>query len=238
MDNAIYATLTRQSGLMREMQTVANNLANISTAGFRREGVIFSEHVAALDGNEPSLSMADGYGRNVNLSQGPISSTGGTFDFAIEGEGFFMLQTPQGNQLTRAGSFTPGPVGELVNMDGYPLLDNGGSPISVPSTARTIALAKDGTLSADGAPIAQVGVYMPTDPNGLVHTGGTRFSTEAGAEAMENPVVLQGFIEESNVDPVSEIARMIEVQRAYELGQTFLDREDERIRSVISTLSR
>lgn len=238
MDNAIYATLTRQSGLMREMQTVANNLANISTAGFRREGVIFSEHVAALDGNEPSLSMADAYGRNVNLAQGPISNTGGTFDFAIEGEGFFMIQTPQGNQLTRAGSFTPGPEGELVNMDGYPLLDNGGAAITVPSTARTIALAKDGTLSADGTPIAQVGVYTPNDPNGLIHSGGTRFSVEAGAEVMENPVILQGYVEESNVDPVSEISRMIEVQRAYELGQTFLDREDERIRSVISTLSR
>lgn len=238
MDNAIYATLTRQSGLMREMQTVANNLSNISTAGFRREGVIFSEHVAALDGNEPSLSMADAYGRNVNLSQGPISSTGGAFDFAIEGEGFFMVQTPQGNQLTRAGAFTPGPEGDLVTMDGYPVLDSGGTAITIPPGASQVALARDGTLSAAGVPIAQIGVYMPNDPNGLIHTGGTRFSVEAGAEVMEDPVVLQGYIEESNVDPVSEIARMIEVQRAYELGQTFLDREDERIRSVISTLSR
>ncbi len=238
MDNAIYATLTRQSGLMREMQTVANNLSNISTAGFRREGVIFSEHVAALDGNEPSLSMADAYGRNVNLSQGPISSTGGAFDFAIEGEGFFMIQTPQGNQLTRAGAFTPGPEGDLVTMDGYPVLDSGGTAITIPPGASQVALARDGTLSAAGVPIAQIGVYMPNDPNGLIHTGGTRFSAEAGAEVMENPVVLQGYIEESNVDAVSEIARMIEVQRAYELGQTFLDREDERIRSVISTLSR
>lgn len=238
MDNAIYAALTRQSGLMREMQTVANNMANISTAGFRREGVIFSEHVAALDGNEPSLSMADAYGRNVNLSQGPISNTGGTFDFAIEGEGFFMVQTAQGNQLTRAGSFTPGPEGDLVNMDGHPLLDSGGSTISVPLNAKNVALAKDGTLSADGQLIAQVGVYLPTDPNGLVHNGGTLFSAEAGAEQIENPVILQGYIEESNVDPVSEITRMIAVQRAYELGQTFLEREDERIRSVISTLTR
>lgn len=238
MDNAIYAAITRQSGLMREMQTVANNMANVSTAGFRREGVIFAEHVAALDGHEPSLSMADAYGRNVNTAQGPIANTGGTFDFAIEGEGYFMIQTPQGNRLTRAGSFTPGPEGELVNMDGHPLLDNGGTAITVPASARTIALAKDGTLSADGSPIAQVGVYLPNDPNGLIHQGGTSFAVEAGAEAMENPVILQGYVEESNVDPVSEIARMIQVQRAYELGQTFLDREDERIRSVISTLSR
>lgn len=113
MDNAIYATLSRQSGLMQEMRTVANNIANISTSGFRREGVIFSEHVAALDGDAPSLSMAYAHGRNINDAQGPLSQTGGAFDFAIEGEGYFQIETPQGNQLSRAGSFTPSAEGEL-----------------------------------------------------------------------------------------------------------------------------
>ena len=238
MDNAIYSTLTRQSGLMREMRAVANNIANLSTAGFRREGVIFSEHVAALAGNEPSLSMAHASGRHIDLSQGTLSQTGGTFDFAIEGPGFFQIETPQGNQLTRAGSFTPSAEGELLTPDGHRLLDIGGAPIFVPPGVTGVAIAQDGTLSANGEPLAQVGIVMPTDPNGLAHTGGTRFATPDGVEPVENPVLLQGYIEESNVDPIFEIARMIEVQRAYEMGQTFLDREDERIRGVISTLTR
>jgi flagellar basal-body rod protein FlgF len=238
MDNAIYATLSRQSGLMQEMRTVANNIANISTSGFRREGVIFSEHVAALDGEAPSMSMAYAHGRNINDAQGPLSQTGGAFDFAIEGEGYFMIETPQGNQLSRAGSFTPSAEGELVTPDGHRLLDAGGTPIFVPTDQGPVSMAQDGTLSAGGRPIAQVGVYMPADPNGLVHTGGTRFVAEAGTVPAEGAVLLQGFVEGSNVEPVSEIARMIEVQRAYEMGQTFLDREDERIRSVISTLGR
>lgn len=238
MDNAIYTTLNRQSGLMREMRTVANNIANVSTNGFRKEGVIFAEHIAALDGVEPSLSMATASGRMVNLSQAPLAQTGGSFDFAIEGDGFFQIETPQGNQLTRAGSFTPSAEGELVTQDGYRLLDLGGSPIYVAPDAGPIAVSQDGTMSAKGAPIAQLGVFVPADPNGLLHQGGTRFSAEAGVEPVENPVIMQGFLEESNVDPVSEIARMIEVQRAYEMGQTFLDREDQRIRGVISTLSR
>lgn len=238
MDNAIYATLTRQSGLMREMQAVANNIANVSTNGFRKEGVIFSEHVAALDGAEPSLSMAEVLGRVVNQTQGPLAQTGGTFDFAIEGEGFFLIETPQGQQLTRAGSFTPSPEGELITLEGFRLLDAGGAPIFVPAGARGVTLAQDGTLSAEGRPLAEIGLFMPADPGGLVHVGGTRFTAETGVEPIEAGVVLQGFLEESNVDPVSEIARMIEVQRAYEMGQTFLDREDERIRGVISTLSR
>ncbi len=238
MDNAIYATLTRQSGLMREMQAVANNIANVSTNGFRKEGVIFSEHVAALGRGEPSLSMADALGRVVNLAQGPLSQTGGTFDFAIEGDGFFLIETPQGQQLTRAGSFTPSPEGELTTLEGFRLLDAGGAPVFVPADARGITLSQDGTLSAEGRPLAEIGLFMPADPNGLVHAGGTRFAAEAGVEPLEDGAMLQGFLEESNVDPVSEIARMIEVQRAYEMGQTFLDREDERIRAVISALSR
>jgi flagellar basal-body rod protein FlgF len=182
--------------------------------------------------------MAYAHGRNINDAQGPLSQTGGAFDFAIEGEGYFMIETPQGNQLSRAGSFTPSAEGELVTPDGHRLLDAGGTPIFVPTDQGPVSMAQDGTLSAGGRPIAQVGVYMPDDPNGLVHTGGTRFVAEAGTVPAEGAVLLQGFVEDSNVEPVSEIARMIEVQRAYEMGQTFLDREDERIRSVISTLGR
>ena len=122
MDAAGYATLNRQSGLMREMGVVANNIANSSTTGFRREGVVFSEYVATL-GQDPSLSMAHASGRSVDLSQSTIAQTGGQFDFAIQGDGFFLIDTPQGQRLTRAGSFTPNDAGELVTPDGYRLLD-------------------------------------------------------------------------------------------------------------------
>jgi flagellar basal-body rod protein FlgF len=236
MDAAGYATLNRQSGLMREMGVVANNIANASTTGFRREGVVFSEFVAALD-HDPSLSMAHASGRHVDLSQSTVSQTGGQFDFAIQGAGFFLIETPQGERLTRAGSFTPSAEGELVTPDGYRLLDAGGAPVFVPPDAKGVALAADGTLSTNGQPIAQIGLWQPTDPLALRHQTGTLF--DGGAlEPAEGATVLQGMLEDSNVEPVSEIARMIEVQRAYELGQKFLDGEDERVRGVISTLGR
>lgn len=237
MDAAGYTTLTRQSGLMREMQAVANNIANISTTGFRREGVIFSEYVQRLD-DGPSLSMATASTRNIDLSQAEITRTGGAFDFAIQGEGFFLIETPDGERLTRAGSFTPSAEGELVNSDGYRLLDQGGAPIFVPPDASDVAMAQDGTLSAGGQPLARVGLWMPADPDGLQHQGGTLFSAKGDLEPIGGAQILQGHVEESNVNPVSEIARMIEVQRAYELGQTFLDREDARVRAVIQTLGK
>lgn len=238
MENALYTTLGRQSGLLREMQAVANNIANMSTTGFRKEGVLFAEHIAALDGAEPSLSMATAEGRIVNLAQGVLQQTGGAFDFAIEGEGFFMVATPDGNQLTRAGAFTLSPEGELVTAEGYRLLDTGGGPITVPPGGGPVVLARDGTLSAGGEPVAQVGLYMPADRNDLIRVGGTRFRSAADPVPVDGGSVFQGFLENSNVNPVEEITRMIAVQRAYELGQGFLDAEDGRIRSVLQTLGR
>lgn len=236
MDAAGYTTLNRQSGLMREMGVVANNIANASTTGFRREGVVFAEYVKALD-QDPSLSMAHATGRHVDLSQSTLAMTGGAFDFAIQGEGFFLIDTPQGERLTRAGSFTPSAEGELVTPDGYRLLDAGGAPVLVPPDARGIALSRDGTLSAGGQPIAQIGLWQPSDPLALRHQSGTLFDG-GRLEPVDDGQILQGMLEDSNVEPVSEIARMIEVQRAYELGQKFLDAEDERVRGVIQALGR
>ncbi|MBN8631506.1 MAG: flagellar hook-basal body complex protein [Rhodobacterales bacterium] len=236
MDAAVYATLNRQSGLMREMGVVANNIANASTTGFRREGVVFSEYVAALD-DDPSLSMAHASGRHVDLSQSTLAQTGGQFDFAIQGDGFFLVETPQGQRLTRAGSFTPSAEGELVTPDGYRLLDAGGAPIFIPPDAKGVAISADGTLSTGGQPIAQVGLWQPSDPLALRHQSGTLFDGGA-VEPAEGATLMQGMLEDSNVEPVSEIARMVEVQRAYELGQKFLDAEDERVRGVITTLGR
>ena len=236
MDAAGYTTLTRQSGLMREMQVVANNIANISTTGFRREGVMFEEFIQRTD-DGPSLSMAHGDARVMDLSQAGLSQTGGNFDLAIQGGGFFQIQTPTGPQLTRAGSFTPDATGALVNADGYGLLDEGGAPVVVPAGARQVAVSQDGTISADGATLGRIGLWEPSDPLTLMHQSGTNF-TANGLQPAQGGTILQGFLEESNVNPVSEIARMITVQRSYELGQSFLDQEDKRMRGVIETLGR
>lgn len=236
MDATGYTTLTRQAGLMREMDVIAQNIANLSTTGFRREGVVFSEYVQRLD-DGPSLSMAHGNTRAIDLAQAGLTATGGSFDFAIQGEGFFLIETPEGQQLTRAGAFTPSAAGELVTMDGFRLLDEGGAPVVVPPGTSDLSMAEDGTLSSRGLPLSRIGLWQPADLTTLHHEAGTRFSADAVEPAGE-AVLRQGYLEDSNVQPVSEIARMITVQRAYELGQTFLDREDARLRGIIETLGR
>lgn len=236
MENPTYATLNRQSGLLKEMQTVANNIANASTDGFRREGVVFSEYVVRTGPASESLSLANASGRSSDMAQGALMQTNGTFDFAIEGPGFFLVATPDGDQLTRAGAFTPSPDGILVASDGAALLDAGGAPIFLPVTARAVTLGADGTLSADGNPVAQIGLWEPGDPLTLARAQGVRFDPQDNVVPVEEAQILQGFLEKSNVDPVSELTRMITVQRAYELGQTFLNREDERVRGAIRTM--
>ena len=99
-----------------------------------------------------------------------------------------------------------------------------------------MALSGDGTLSADGRPLTQIGLWQAIDPHELAHQSGVQFTAASGVEPAEGANLLQGFLEDSNVDPVAQIARMIEVQRSYELGQSFLDREDERVRGFLRTV--
>ncbi len=236
MENAGYTTITRQSGLMREMRVVANNIANAATSGFRQEGVIFSEYVKSVD-NAASLSMGQADARKTSFAQGALTQTGGQFDFAIEGDGFFLVQTPQGERLTRAGSFTPNADGDLVTPDGFQVLDPGGAPVFIPPGASDIAVSADGTISSEGNPVGQMGVVQPVDPQQLVREDGVMFRADDGYEPADQARVLQRFIENSNVNPVLQLTRMIEVQRAYELGASFLEAEDERVRQAMRALS-
>ena len=236
MENAGYTTLTRQSGLMREMRVVANNIANAATSGYRQEGMVFSEYVQSIQGGS-SLSMGQGNARHTSLVQGALTRTGGTFDFAIEGDGFFLVETPQGERLTRSGAFSPNAEGDLVTFDGLRVLDPGGAPVFIPPGAADIAVSSDGTISSEGAPIGQLGVVRPLNPQGMIREDGVMFQAADGFEPAESARILQRFVENSNVDAISQITRMIEVQRAYELGASFLEAEDERVRQAMRAMS-
>lgn len=236
MENSGYTTVTRQSGLMREMRVVANNIANSVTSGYRQEGLVFSEYVRAIDGAS-SLSMGQANVRNTSFAQGTLTQTGGQFDFAIEGDGFFLVETPLGQRLTRAGSFAPNAAGDLMTPDGFQVLDPGGAPVFIPPGASDVSVSADGTISSNGNPIGQLGIVQPTDPQGLVREDGVMFRADAGFEPAESGQILQRFIENSNVNPILQLTRMIEVQRAYELGASFLEAEDERVRQAMRAIS-
>ncbi|MGR3617479.1 MAG: flagellar hook-basal body complex protein [Paracoccaceae bacterium] len=239
METSGYATLSRQQGLLREMQTIAHNIANVETTGFKQENLIFTEFVSA-QGNEEanSISMARAGSRNVSFSQGDLEQTNGAFDLAIEGDGFFQVETANGVRFTRAGHFMRNQDGDLVSPDGHKVLDAGNAPVFVPPDARHVGIAPDGTISVEGKPIGQIGVFLPEEKSEISREGGVFFKFEGDPQPAENANILQGFVESSNVNPILQISRMIEVQRAYELGQSFLEAEDSRLRDAVETLIR
>ncbi|MFV0512272.1 MAG: flagellar hook-basal body complex protein [Jhaorihella sp.] len=236
METTGYATLSRQSGLVREMRLVANNIANAATTGYRQEGLVFSEFIRTASG-QPSLSMAGARIGNTSMQQGALSRTGGAFDLAIEGDGFFVVETAAGIRLTRAGSFSPNAEGELVTMNGHRVLDTGGAAVFVPPDAADLSVAADGTISTAGRAIGQIGLVLPSGHSALVREDGVMFRAD-GTEPAPQARIVQGFLEGSNVNAIDQVARMVEIQRAYELGQSFLETEDQRIRDAVRTLMR
>lgn len=236
METAGYVVLSRQSGLWKEMQVVANNIANGSTSGYRREGVVFAEMVERANVAGRAIAFTDARARLTDPTQGTLAQTGGTFDVAIEGDGFFQVETPGGVRLTRAGRFMPNAAGELVTPQGHRVLDQGGAPVFVPPDAAAVTIAADGTVSADGQALAALAVVVPADGTQLTREDGVLFNPDGAVAPVEAVSVAQGYLEGSNVNPVIEITRMIAVQRAYEMGQRLAEREDQRARDAIRLL--
>ncbi|MEL6316932.1 MAG: flagellar hook-basal body complex protein [Pseudomonadota bacterium] len=236
--NSLYVNLTRQDALLREIDVIATNLANANTTGYRREGVVFSEFIRDTDGPSGSLAMTAARVRFAEQEQGALVASGGQLDFAIEGDGFFVVGTPEGERLTRAGAFTQNELGELTTLEGYRVLGPGGGPIFVPPEAANVSVSPEGVVAADGAQVGQIGLVVPTDPAALRRTQGVLLISDAGVQPATEARIAQGFLESSNVDMIQEVTRMIEVQRAYELGQSLVDGEDQRLERTMQALGR
>lgn len=234
MSNAIYTSLGRQQGLMKEMQVVANNLANSSTTGYKTDRAVFAEFLVSPGPSEDSISMGGLGGHAFKMEQGEMKFTGGQFDVAVQGEGFFVLQTPQGPRLTRAGHFQLSSESTLIDGFGNSVLGAGGNPITIPQEASQVSIGSDGSISANGQLIDRIGVVKAQGE--LERDSNTFFSAPGGYAPFEEASVVQGALEQSNVSPVFEVARMIEVQRAYEAGQAMMEREDDRINKLITSL--
>ncbi|SHH64113.1 flagellar hook-basal body complex protein [Marivita hallyeonensis] len=235
MESTGYVTLARQSGLMREMETIAHNMANAATTGFRQQGLVFSEYVHAVEGGH-SLSMAAARVKKTSTAQGILTQTGNTLDLAIEGSGYFQVETPDGVRLTRAGAFNVSSEGDIVSSDGHRVLDLGGAPINVPPGELSVQVAADGTVSAGERLLGQIGIVEPEKGADLIREAGVLFRTDAPLSPSTDGKILQGHLEGSNVDAISQLTRMIEVQRAYEMGQKLLDMDHERSKATLETL--
>ena len=256
MSEAIYVAAS--GALVQEMrlEMLSNNLANIDTIGFKEDRAIFSNYIAGdqnrnistdpelLTSDEPksvfpyllSNTQVKFEGTKINFSQGSIRQTGNHLDFALEGDGFFCIETPQGiQQYTRKGNFRLNEDGKLVTQDGLLVLGDRGSSIEI--NGRNVTVDDDGNISVDGNNIDRLKVADFKKPYSLLKAGDASFicadpaMTETEAKGAR---VRQGFVELSNVDPIKVITEMIEVNRAYESYQKIMRSMDEIVSKSIN----
>jgi len=228
---------------LTQLEMLANNLANADTTGFKADSALFQsvletaledEHGRKVGGGLAFVATGPGH---TNQEQGPILSTGRALDVAIEGPGFFQINTKDGVRYTRAGSFSVNAEGQLTGPGGHPVVGAGG-PIRVPSGGATID-AKGRVLAADGRELGRLSIEEFFEPEKLVREGESLFRAPIDQVGMpvDDPHLVPGSIEQSNVQPAHEITQLVILQRAFEASLQALEADDAASRRLIEEVS-
>lgn len=240
MENAQLVGLSRQVVLQRQMDLIANNIANINTHAFKAQTLLQEEirmprasANAFLRPDRP-VSFVQTDANLYDLQPGQMVATGNPLDVAIDGKGWFVVETPAGERFTRNGSFAVNAEGTLVTRDGNPVLTDGG-PLTLQPNETTVSIGPDGTISTENGARGRLRVVEFEQPGQLKKAGETLFEGENPVES-PLPRVVQGQIEKSNVRSVVELSRMIAVQRSYESLAKWMQNADELRKTAIERL--
>lgn len=236
MEISSLVLISRQDALQRQMDVAANNIANAATTGYKQQQNVFQTFVAQAMGGDKVEYVVD-RGTVTDFRNGPILSTGNTLDVAIEGAGFLEVQTPKGVGYTRAGALTLDDQGQLITSAGYPVLSNG-APIVIPPGATDVTITDKGSIRTQEGEVGRLSAVTFKNSGQLTLEGNGVFRTTQQAEANENARFVQGAIEQSNVQPVVELTRVMEISRAYQQTQRMIDQEFERQRNAIRALAK
>ncbi len=222
MIRGMYSAASALDAAMQRQDVNSENLAHVSTPGYRAKGILFQSFDQVLDGVGASIGGVRAEGSYTNFHAGVVHQTGNQFDLALDPDVFLSVQGPNGPVYTRNGSFHLGAAGQLVSEGNYPLLGSGG-PIAIPPEAGQVTIGQDGTVSADGNPIGQVRLTRFETPQQLRPVGPTLFDAppEAGAQPADMGL-RQGYLESSNVSPANAMVDMIQAARYFEAAQRAL----------------
>jgi flagellar basal-body rod protein FlgF len=239
MENSLYIALSRQISLANRMNLVANNIANVNTPGFKSEHMLFVEETVETDAGIEVMSFVNDYGQFTKVDQGPVKLTGNPLDVALEGTGFFAVETATGTKYTRAGNFKLNNENVLVTANGMPVLSDGEDQIEIPEGATSISIGQNGSIMADGSEVGRLMIAEFENIQELNPTGHGLYETEQEPFEPENPQtrVVQGSLEMSNVNSILEMTDMIEISRQYQSTQRLMQNEHDRMRSAITKLS-
>jgi flagellar basal-body rod protein FlgF len=239
MDNALMLALQTQRVLQRRLDVTANNLANVNTSGFKADDVMadnIDTTAHAEDTPEDVIFVRD-IGLARDMRQGPIASTDNPLDVAIEGDGFFTVQGIGGETMyTRHGAFSLAGDGRLVTSDGRAVLSSGGAPIVLDPQGESPSIGRDGVIRVAGVEAGRIGVVRFTAPGALTKVGDNLWDAQDQETAPFEGVIVQGALEGSNVRPVLEITRLIEISRAYQSVSQIVMNADRLRQSAIERL--
>lgn len=240
MDNTLLVNLSQQLAAFRAMDAIANNLANASTPAFKRETMLFKEYVEQLPPVEgqtgpQNVVFVQDAGLARDLSEGKLERTNAPFDLAIDGRGYFEIQTANGSRYTRNGHFALDAGGRLVTSSGDPVIGDGGE-ITVSPDDGDIHIAEDGTVSGKLGQLGKLKLVDFANESALVKEGASLYSTDQNAEPVTGSKILQGTIEASNVQPVIEISHMLEVMRSYQATANLTQSQEDLMRRTIDRL--
>lgn len=236
MHNSIYIALSRQTALFRDLAVAANNIANANTAGYNAEKTVFSQYLVKDD--KKKVAYANDVSNYRDTATGPITLTGNPFDLAINGNGYFQVQTPQGVRYTKAGNFQIDVNGTLVTPSGYPVLGQSGGQITVPPTAKDVVINGVGEVQIDGQAAGQIGVFEFTDEQAMKRVGNSMYSATEPPRPAANARVAQGALEGSNVKAVTELVRVQELSRSVGSTAKFIETMFDLQRKASTTYTR
>jgi flagellar basal-body rod protein FlgF len=243
MESPSLVLLSNQEALQRAIDIVANNVANSSTTGFKREGIEFDTLLSQPTPDE-SIDFVVDRATYRDYSTGPIETTGNPLDLAIQGAGYFAVQTPQGIRYTRSGAFQLNTEGQIVTLSGDLVMGEGDQPITLPSTAYQVNISADGFVTArvdNGVSLAQIGriaVQKFTNEQAMQQVGNGLYATDEEGVPADDSSIVQGALEQSNVQPVTEITQLIQIMRSYEQTVNLIGQENSRVDTALSTLSK
>ena len=237
MEISSYVALSGQLTLEHRLATLAGNIANANTPGFKAGSVDFRSILTRAGAGGTAFSAT---ARNtLDMSTGGMTHTGNALDLAASGGATFAYQSPQGVYYSRDGRLTISADGQLLNLQGHGLLDSSGSPLSVNPAEGEATVGRDGSIVQSGKVVGQIGLFAVDPSGGFVRVGSAGIIPTNQAEPVSDYTrfsVMQGYIEGSNVNPVTEMVNLIEVSRAFEAASTFADKALEAERNAIETL--
>lgn len=242
MENALLIGLTRQMALRRQMNVVANNLANVNTAGFKADNTRFTEYLMPVArvtdqrGADRILSYVNDTGLVRDFAEGSMVKTDKDLHVAISGDGWLVVQTPDGERYTRNGELSLNSEGVIVTNEGLPVLGDGGA-ITIGLNETGLQIAKDGAISTDAGQKGTLRIVKFADNAALRKEGASLYATDQAAEDAPEAAILQGMVEKSNVKAISELTTMVETLRAYTSVSHTLQRLQELRQNAISKLS-